>query len=152
MILPPTRFFFIRSYLLKLSAINLQNNSRVCGYTLFFGRGEVKIGLNSWISLGCKFHTNERAKIIIGNNCDVGPYVSFLTGTHVKSNKLRRAGRGIAKSIIVGDGVWIGANTIILPGVKIESGVIVAAGSVVKNNVPQNVLVAGCPAKIKKNL
>ena len=53
-----------------------------------------------------------------------------------------------AQPIIIEDHVWIGANATILPGVTVGYGAIVAAGAVVKNNVPPKCLVAGIPARI----
>ncbi|MDZ7891010.1 MAG: DapH/DapD/GlmU-related protein [Rhodoferax sp.] len=64
----------------------------------------------------------------------------------------RRAGNGTAKSITIGNGCWIGAKSIILGGVSVGPGSVVAAGSIVTRDVPANVLVAGVPAKIKKSL
>ncbi len=52
--------------------------------------------------------------------------------------------------IIIGSDVWIGANSVILPGVKIESGSIIAAGSVVTKDVLSNTIVGGNPAKLIK--
>ena len=54
------------------------------------------------------------------------------------------------KHIIIGNNVWIGANSILVSGVKINDGAIVAAGSVVTKEVPTNAIVAGSPAKIIK--
>jgi maltose O-acetyltransferase len=64
----------------------------------------------------------------------------------------RRAGEGVANSIEIGDGCWIGARSIILGGVRIGEGSVVAAGSVVTRDVPSNVLIAGVPACIKRKL
>ncbi len=61
--------------------------------------------------------------------------------------------QGVTTSqVIIGDDVWIGANAVILPGVTIGNHVVVAAGSVVTKDVPSNVVVAGVPATIKKEL
>ena len=57
----------------------------------------------------------------------------------------------IEKEVVIGDGVWIGANSCILPGVHIGDCAIVAAGSVVTKNVPSYTIVAGVPAKFIKN-
>ena len=50
----------------------------------------------------------------------------------------------------IGDNVWVGARSVILPGVKIGNNVVIAAGSVVTKDVPENVMVAGVPAVVKK--
>ena len=52
--------------------------------------------------------------------------------------------------VVIGDDVWIGTRVIILPGVKIGNGVIFADGAVVTKDVPENALVAGVPAMVKK--
>lgn len=52
--------------------------------------------------------------------------------------------------IIIEDDVWIGCNSVILPGVKIGTGAIIGAGSVVTKNIPANAIVCGNPAKILK--
>ena len=62
------------------------------------------------------------------------------------------AGEGFYKDIIINDGVWIGMNSIILPGVTIGKKAVVAAGSVVTKNVPDYCIVAGNPAKIIREL
>jgi acetyltransferase-like isoleucine patch superfamily enzyme len=54
--------------------------------------------------------------------------------------------------VVIADDVWIGANAVILPGVKIGRHVVVAAGAVVTKDVPDNSMVAGVPAKAIKNL
>jgi len=85
-------------------------------------------------------------------NCDIGPNVSFVTGTHLIGKFNRRAGLGFSSRIKIGDGCWIGASVVILGGVKIGNGSVVAAGAVVINNIPKNTLVGGVPAKLIKKL
>jgi acetyltransferase-like isoleucine patch superfamily enzyme len=82
----------------------------------------------------------------------VGPGVYFITGTHRIGSHTQRAGPVIAAPIRVGDGVWIGARAILLPGVTVGAGAIVAAGAVVTRDVPADTLVAGVPAQVKRSL
>jgi maltose O-acetyltransferase len=98
------------------------------------------------------FYTHLDALIVIGADCDIGPSVEFITGSHVIGASSRRAGIGTVKPIVINDGCWIGAGSRILGGVTIGSGAVVAAGSVVIRDVPENVLVAGVPAVVKKEL
>lgn len=58
---------------------------------------------------------------------------------------------GNFKSVTIGNDVWIGMNTLILPGVHIGNGVIIGAGAVVTKDIPDYVVVGGVPAKIIKN-
>lgn len=78
------------------------------------------------------------------------------TGTHpVKSNYRDPRGiidEGLSKPIKVCDFAWIGADSVILPGVTIGKGAVVAAGAVVTKDVPDNAVVAGIPAKVIKSL
>lgn len=67
--------------------------------------------------------------IIIGENCNIAMNVHFINGTHKIVDENRTAGKGITGEIIIGSGSWIGADTIIMPGVTIGKGVIVGAGA-----------------------
>ena len=67
-------------------------------------------------------------------------------------NRLSKLYRPLTAPVIIGDDVWVGANSTILPGVTIGDFSVVAAGSVVIKDIPSGVLVAGNPAIIKKRL
>lgn len=75
-----------------------------------------------------------------------------MTSTHEIGTENKRAGKAMAKMIVVGDGTWIGAGTTILPGVCIGSGVIIGAGSVIVKDCEDNAVYAGNPAKLIKRL
>lgn len=151
-ILPPSRCFEFKRLCLKLGQVEIGENVSLCGRGWIYGRGQLRIGSDTWLSPGVIFHTHLDASIVIGANCDIGPSVEFITGSHLIGAASRRAGYGTAKPIVVNDGCWIGAGSLILGGVTIGSGVVVAAGSVVIRDVPANVLVAGVPAVVKKEL
>lgn len=152
LLLPPSRFFKIRFYLLKFSAIEIQHSSKFCGRSWIYGRGNFHIGSETWLSPGVIVHTHIEADIFIGDRCDIGPGVEFIPGGHHIGDSSRRAGTGTAKPITVGNGTWIGAKCIILGGVNIGEGCIVAAGTVVTKDIPPNSLVAGVPARFKRQL
>ncbi len=72
---------------------------------------------------------------------------------NISDSTLRFDEQGITtKPIVIEDDVWIGANAVILPGVKIGRHSVVAAGAVVNKDVPSGTLVAGVPATVKKTL
>lgn len=150
--LPPTRLFFLRNVVLRLAGIQLGRNVSFCGRSWIYGRGNVHINDNTWLSPGAVLYTNIDVGITIGSRCDIGPGVEFITGSHTIGDSYRRAGQGFAQAIIVEDGVWIGAKCVILGGVIIGQGAVVAAGSLVKSDVPPNSLVAGVPAVVKLSL
>lgn len=150
--LPPSRLFAMRRWLLRCGGINLANDVSFCGGGWIYGPGELQIGAGSWLSPGIVIYTHAHAPIAIGRQCDIGPGVELVPGSHSVGPRHRRAGEGMALPITIGDGCWIGARTLILGGVSIGAGSVVAAGSVVTRNVSENVLVAGVPARVKREL
>lgn len=92
------------------------------------------------------------APVYIGNYVMIAPNTLITTVNHPLRPSGRRAHLGIAKSVRIGNDVWIGANVTILPGVTIGNNVVVAAGAVVTKDVPDNVLVGGLPAKVIKEI
>lgn len=151
-ILPPTHFFKIRVSVLSIAKFKIGNRVNICGRCWFYGKGSVSIGDDSWLSPGSVIYTHESVGIFIGQRCDLGPEIRIITGTHKVGNSTRRAGDGMALPITIGDGCWIGARSTILGGVTIGNGCVVAAGSVVTKDVPDNTMVAGVPARVKKHL
>jgi len=120
-----------------------------------YGR-HVKIGAWSFINTGATFLDGNT--ITLGKFVAVGPNVQFITDTHPirpedrflppePDDDLPFRVVSIARPIVVGDYVWIGAGAIILPGVTIGEGAVVAAGSVVTKDVAARMVVAGNPAK-----
>lgn len=105
------------------------------------------------IYLGKRFFANhnctilDAAKVTIGDEVLLGPNVQILTNNHPLAPQERIKGAQQAKPITIGNHVWIGGGAIILPGVSIGDGAVVAAGSVVKEDVPERHLVAGNPAQ-----
>lgn len=89
---------------------------------------------------------------MIGNNVTLSYAVKLITGGLALSHNGAIAGDHRADSISVGDNVWVGANAIVLPGIKIGEGAVIAAGSVVTKNVDPFTVVAGIPAKAVRQL
>lgn len=85
--------------------------------------------------------------IIFGSNIELGPGVSIISSNH-KSNNLREHTSG--KSIIIGNNVWIGANSTVLPEVSIGNNVVIGANSLVNKDIPSNSIAVGNPCKVIK--
>lgn len=92
------------------------------------------------------------APVKIGKNCMFAPKVQIYTATHPIDHKERGALLEYGKTVTIGDDVWIGGGSIVLPGVTIGDRVVVAAGSVVTKDVPPDCIVGGNPAKIIRQL
>ncbi|KXJ49439.1 MAG: hypothetical protein AXW17_02285 [Colwellia sp. Phe_37] len=114
-----------------------------------FNPTNVSIGRKCNINSGVIIQSCEGAKIIIKDNVTLSYNCMLLTGGLVLDNKLANKAH-LSKDILINDDVWIGANSIILPGISLGKGCVIAAGSVVTKNVDDNVIVAGNPAKFIK--
>lgn len=150
--LPPTILFPFKRMVAKWAGVNVGLNVCLNGQTQFFGKGDVDIGNDTWIGIKNTFYRTENGAIKIGKNCDIGPGVSFVTGSHKIGGVNRRAGEGIGMGIVIEDGCWLGACVTVLGGVTIKKGSIIAAGAVVTKDVAENSLSAGCPAVFKRRL
>lgn len=139
---------FIRIIFYKIYGIDIK--SKIVRSGCFFGGPRISIGSGTFINYRCFFEGTN--KIHIGENCALGMNVTFCNSNHDYSNPYKRAGAVNSKSIIVKDGVWIGANSIILPGVTIEKGCVISAGSVVTNNCNESGIYGGVPARRIKDL
>jgi maltose O-acetyltransferase len=110
------------------------------------------IGSKTNINRNCVIWAGINSKIIIGNNCLTGPGVTIIAEQYkVEGKELIRSYPQTEKDIIIEDDVWLGANCIILPGVRLGKGAIVAAGAVVVKDVKEYAIVAGLPAKVIKS-
>lgn len=92
------------------------------------------------------------APITIGEDCQIGPNVQLLTPTHPLEPQLRRDKLEAAQPITIRDNVWIGGGAIILPGITVGENSVIGAGAVVTRDVPPNVVAAGNPARVVREL
>lgn len=92
------------------------------------------------------------APVTIGSNVFFGPAVQIYTVNHPLEAVQRRTLQEQALPVAIGDDVWIGGNAVILPGVNIGAGSVIAAGSVVTKDIPSGVVAAGNPCRVLKNV
>ena len=128
-----------------------------CGKNVVLGHGfKCEYGEN--IEVGENFYTNydvvilDVCKVKIGDNCLIAPQVGIYAAAHPLDKEVRRSGLEYGKPITIGNDVWIGGGAKILPGVTLGDNVVVGAGAVVTRSFPSDVVIAGNPAKIIKNL
>lgn len=110
-----------------------------CGKNIHLGKGV-------FINSGCRFQ--DQGGITIGDYSLIGHNVVLATLNHNLNPEKR--GNLIPSPIKIGKRVWIGSNATVLPGITIGDNAVIGAGSVVTKDVPENTVVAGVPARIKK--
>lgn len=132
--------------------LTVGENSRLnVGYFRTYGGTYISVSPNAELTLGSGF---------INNNSKISCFKEIIIGEDVKisedvlirdsDNHTMIGGKEKSAPIHIGNHVWIGARAVILKGVKIGNGAVVAAGAVVTKDVPENSLVGGVPAKIIK--
>ena len=110
------------------------------------------------IEVGENFYANvnlvilDGAKVRIGDNAFIAPNVGIYTAGHPLDASDRNKGLEYAYPITIGNNVWIGANSVILPGVTIGDNSVIGAGSVVTKDIPANVVAVGNPCKVMREI
>lgn len=134
------------------SIIGIRCRKSVIHGKYYIGSKHLILGENSYINREVLINNENDAYVKIGNNCSIAYRVSFYTTNHIMEDKNKRGGKCFNEDIIIGNGCWIGANSIILPGVTLGDGVVIAAGSVVNKDCDSNCFYSGIPAKKNKLL
>jgi len=125
---------------------------KISGKVKIAAGSEVLIGRDGLLEIGNGTYINSRTlmyvttRVTIGEGCAIAWRASFIDDDYHSIG----SGSGRAEPITLGDRVWIGAEAMVLKGVSIGNGSVVAARSVVAHDVPDRVLVAGNPARIIK--
>ena len=91
-------------------------------------------------------------KVKIGDNAQIAPNVAIYTAGHPIHPDSRNSGYEYGIDITIGDNVWIGGNTCIMPGVTIGNNVVIGGGSVVTKNLPDNEIAVGNPCRIVRKI
>lgn len=110
----------------------------------------IHVGENFYANFDCTILDGGR--VTIGNNCMIAPGVHIYTNTHPVNAAERITEIEYTKAVTIGDNVWVGGRAVINPGVTVGNNVVIASGSVVIKDVPDNVVIGGNPANIIKKL
>ncbi|QSO51177.1 acyltransferase [Alicyclobacillus curvatus] len=110
------------------------------------------IEIGEYVYIGPGYYIWARGGLVIGNNVSFGPRVTIHTTNHRYdgAEEIPYDSYSVARPVVIEDNVWIGGHSIILPGVTVHEGAVVAAGSVVTKDVPYCAVVGGNPAKVIK--
>jgi len=150
-ITPLTRWYQLRARLLRIAGVDCHRSARIvssCRIVFL----NISIGEDTFIGEQVLISGNETAKITIGNYVDIAPRVVIISGTHeIDMIGDHSAGAGKGAPVWIQDGVWIGANSTIVPGITIGRKSIIGAGSVVVSDIPPFCVAVGNPCRpIKK--
>ncbi len=110
------------------------------------------------IEVGENFYANhgltilDGAKVVFGDNIYIGPNCGFYTAGHPLDKDERSQGLEYAYPINVGNDVWFGAGVHVLAGVTIGNNVVIGAGSVVTNDIPDNCIAYGNPCRVQRKV
>lgn len=112
--------------------------------------GLLEIGDGAYINYGCNISAEQHIRI--GPRCNLGTDVIMMDNDYHRLEPERRNERPPSAPIILEENVWIGARAIVLRGVTIGAGSVIAAGSIVTRDVPPRSVAAGNPARVIKQL
>lgn len=153
-LLPRHSCFRVRADLLRLAGFEIGHGVLVATIPKLSisrgGRGRLVVGERSFINVDCLIDLSEA--VTVGRCVGIGQEVMILTASHRIGSRECRIGDLTIAPVCIGDGAWIGARSVILAGVTIGSGSVVAAGAAVTRDVPPNALVAGVPARLIREL
>ena len=122
--------------------IKIGKDSFIMKSNYFMNPWLIKIGEGSHINRGCTL--DGRGILEIGNNVSISHGSKLMTGGH---DVQHRNFPGIYEKIKIEDYAWLGVNCVVLKGITIGKGAVVAAGAVVTKDVPEYTIVGGIPAK-----
>lgn len=135
-------FHSIRKFLYRVSGMKIGRGSSVHMWANFFNPKNIKVGEDSII--GDHAFLDGRATLIIGDHTDIASNVMIYNAEHDLESPEFEARE---EKVEIGDYVFIGPRAIILPGVRVGKGAVVAAGAVVTKDVSDFAIVGGVPAK-----
>ena len=110
----------------------------------------IEVGKNFFANYNCTII--DVAKVKIGDNCQMAPNVAIYTAGHPLHPVARNSMYEYGISVTIGDNVWIGGNTVIMPGVHIGSNTVIGAGSVVTRDIPDWSVAVGNPCRVIKKI
>lgn len=152
-------FKVLMMYICKKKFLEFSSTSECRPGSYFITCSKISIGENVIIRPGTMLFADPRVDsdghIIIENNAMIGSGVHIYVANHrytMKEIDVINQGHCKAKSVVLKEGCWVGANSIILPGVEVGARSVVGAGSVVTKNIPPNTVFAGNPAKFIKKI
>lgn len=144
--------YYLHEHVIWRKYINHKGDYRIHSRASIRNARNIYLGNNVRITMDCCIWADDNSKIFFGDNVLVGPGVKIFCANHgaaINGIPMTYQNR-IQKDIHIGNDVWIGANSVVLSGVSINDGAIIASGSIVTKDVSSNAIVGGVPAKLIK--
>lgn len=116
-----------------------------CDYGKF-----IEIGEGTFLNFDCIIL--DACKVKIGKHVLIGPRTCIYSASHPIYAPVRVEGYDVSKPVTICDNVWLGGNVVVNPGVTIGQGSVIGAGSVVTKDIPANVIAAGNPCKVIREI
>ncbi len=141
--------YFVHDHVAPLNQMHIKGNPRIhpsaslrCGRNIYLGE-------NAHINQFCCVWASENSRILLGDNLLMGPGVKIFSSNHTTARRdiPMNVQPFVEKDIVIGNDVWLGANCVVVAGVTIGDGSVIAAGSVVTKDIPAGTIAAGIPAK-----
>lgn len=141
---------FARRKLLRMMGITLLQTSTVWA-GCSFRSNKISIGSNVFINVG--FFFDGYFQCVIGDNVRIGQFVRIITATHeIGPSSQRGQTEVVGAPVAIEDGCWIATGVVLLPGVTVARGCVIAANAMVAESTSPNGLYAGTPARRIKEL
>ena len=138
----------VRDYMRQITGSKIDETLRIfTPFHINYGK-KTTFGRDCFVNFGCTFLA--LGGITIEDDVFIGPHCVLATEYHPENPETRHS--LLTKPIVVKRNAWLGANVTVLAGVTIGENAIVAAGSVVTKDVPDNMVVAGSPAKVIREI
>lgn len=148
--LKPTQFKEKQKYMREVFASCGENCYIELPFYANWGGSHIYMG--SGVYANFNFTVADDGNVYIGDRVMFGPNVTIATANHPINPELRARGLQYNKDVYIGENVWIGANTVIVPGVRIGKNTVIGAGSVVTKDIPENMVAVGNPCKVLREI
>jgi maltose O-acetyltransferase len=144
----------IRAAILRFIGFQIGRGGCIMGMPKFSGGRDIyrNLAIGEHVGIGVDCYFDLAGTISIGDYTGMGPGIMLITGTHDIGPSEKRTGQMIARPIVIGKGVWLGARCTVLPGVTIGDGAVIVTGALVAKDVPPGVMVGGNPARVVRKL
>jgi maltose O-acetyltransferase len=153
-LLPHFCFNRLRTRLYRSFGLTVGPRTMILGPIELSGGGDIwkKLRIGADCQITSPLYVDLNGEVTIGDRVALAHHVILVTSSHELGTEVQRCGPLKIAPIVIEDGCWIGAGAMVLPGVTIGRGSVIAAGAIVSSDIPPNTLAGGVPARPIKSL